>query len=91
MKSHARKVIEKFDSGANTFSMRAVELCHDLDEYLYRSSNLTVKNKFRDFLLHEKLIRNDELFWTMFGFLYTASKGIPFSSIFPKLVIFSLQ
>ena len=72
MKSEIRKIIEKYDSGANTFSMLVPELYMDLQKVALLD-NLSTKNKFRDFLIHEKLIRNDELFWTMFGFLYTAT------------------
>ena len=80
MKSIVRKIIEKFDSSANTFSMRLNELQMDLHKFnLY--GELSVKSKMRDFLMHEKLIRNDELFWTMFGSFYI---GTPQSYHFHK-------
>jgi len=71
MKSIVRTIIEKFDSSANTFSYRTGELFVDYEDKNRKNPyTLSVKSQMRDFLTHEKLIRNDELFWTMFGSFY---------------------
>ena len=75
MKSENRKIIEKYDSGANTFSMRVPELFRDCAKNAL-SNYLSAKNKFRDFLIHEKLIRNDELFWIMWGNSYIGTPQV---------------
>ena len=75
MKSEIRKIIEEFDSSAKTFSMRVPELSKELYQNAI-SNYLGVKNKFRDFLIHEKLIRNDELFWIMWGSSYIGTPQV---------------
>ena len=75
MKSEIRKIIEKFDSSANTFSMRVPELTMELYENAI-SGYVGVRNKFRDFLIHEKMIRNDELFWIMWGNAYIGTPQV---------------
>ena len=75
MKSEIRKIIEKYDSGANTFSMHVPELFRDCAKNAL-SNYLSAKNKFRDFLIHEKLIRNDELFWIMWGNAYIGTPQV---------------
>jgi len=69
--SYTKKIIEKFDSNAQTFSTRVPELERDLYKFIYMEIRLTNKSKMRDFLMHEKYIQNDELFWLMFGAYYT--------------------
>ena len=75
MKSEIRKIIEEFDSSANTFSMRVPELTKELYKNAI-SGYVGVRNKFRDFLIHEKLIRNDELFWIMWGNAYIGTPQV---------------
>jgi len=75
MKSEIRKIIEEFDSSAKTFSMRVPELCNEVYKNAI-SGYVGVKGKFRDFLIHEKLITNDELFWIMWGNSYIGTPQV---------------
>jgi len=86
-KSRIRKLIEEYDSSANTFSSRVNELHKDL-EVIDTTRPLNTKNKMRDFLIHEKMIRNDELFWIMFGSYYI---GTPQNYQFKQEIIDAIE
>ena len=71
MQSIVKEMIRKHNDGFADASVDTqIELCHEIGKY--QEWGLTRQNELRDFLVHEHLITDDELFWTMFGHFYVA-------------------
>jgi len=69
MQSIIKELIRNYDIGFSDASPeKVVDLCKS--QIRFGDLHLTKQNEFRDFLLHEHLISDDELFWTMFGHFY---------------------